>query len=239
MRVTLELEPAVIEGDRALLERLAANLLENGVRYNRPGGFVGRAHALVDGAAELEVENSGPLVDPAAAGRLAEPFERLERSADGGGAGLGLSIVRAVGEAHGGSLAIEPRDGGGLRVVVRLPTGAARPATGSQRTSICAVLLPDAGAPARSRSARRPSSWVRPCTELPNSPAPATTAAVAMATAPGSHRHKGSGPRQGRRPNQRSERAPPSSSRAAAPPAKAAVTWRLSSRVATREPSRS
>lgn len=131
VRLTLELEPGVIEGDRALLERLAANLLENGVRYNRPGGFVVVRTRRVDGAAELEVENSGPLVDRAAAGRLAEPFERLERSADGGGAGLGLSIVRAVGEAHGGSLAIEPRDGGGLRVVVRFPTGVARLATDS------------------------------------------------------------------------------------------------------------
>jgi signal transduction histidine kinase len=131
VRLTLELEPAVIEGDPALLERLVANLLENGVRYNRPGGFVAVRTRLGNGAAELEVENSGPLVDRAAAGRLAEPFERLERSAEGSGAGLGLSIVRAVGEAHGGSLAIEPRDGGGLRVVVRFPTGAGRPATGS------------------------------------------------------------------------------------------------------------
>ena len=132
VRLTLELEPAVIEGDPALLERLVANLLENGVRYNRPGGFVAVRTRGVDGAAELEVENSGPLVERAAAGRLAEPFERLQRSAEGGGAGLGLSIVRAVGEAHGGSLAIEPREGGGLKVAVRFPSGAGRSATGSR-----------------------------------------------------------------------------------------------------------
>jgi signal transduction histidine kinase len=132
VRLRLELEPAVIEGDPALLERLVANLLENGVHYNRPGGFVAVRTRRAPGGAELEVENSGPLVDPAAAGRLAEPFERLERSAEGSGAGLGLSIVRAVGEAHGGSLAIEPRDQGGLRVVVRFPTGAGHSATGSR-----------------------------------------------------------------------------------------------------------
>jgi signal transduction histidine kinase len=133
VRVALQLEPATIEGDRALLERLAANLIENGVRYNRPGGFVAVRTRPAGTGAELQVENSGPLVDRAAADRLAEPFERLERSADGPGAGLGLSIVRAVGEAHGGSLSIEPRPGGGLTVVVRFPiAGAARPATDSR-----------------------------------------------------------------------------------------------------------
>jgi signal transduction histidine kinase len=128
-----ELEATPIEGDRALLERLAANLIENGVRYNRPGGFVVVRTRRAGAHAELEVENSGPLVERAAAARLAEPFERLQRSADGPGAGLGLSIVRAVGEAHGGSLAIEPRPEGGLTVVVRFPTaGGVGPSRGSR-----------------------------------------------------------------------------------------------------------
>jgi signal transduction histidine kinase len=132
VRLVRELEPVLIEGDRGLLERLVANLLENGVRYNRPGGFVAVRTRRADGGAELEVENSGPVVDEAAAGRLAEPFQRLERSADGPGAGLGLSIVRAVGEAHGGSLAIEPRPEGGLTVVLRFPTAGAARAAGSR-----------------------------------------------------------------------------------------------------------
>ena len=67
------------------------------------------------------MENSGPPVDAAAAARLTEPFERLGREADARGAGLGLSIVSAVSRAHGGSLSIEPRPGGGLVVSVRLP----------------------------------------------------------------------------------------------------------------------
>ena len=126
VRLDALLEPAIVEGDSALLERLVANLIENGVRYNRPGGFVRvRTHTL-NGTAELRVENSGPRVEPAAAARLAEPFERLARDADGRGAGLGLSIVRAVSEAHGGTLAIEPRAEGGLVVSVRLPAAGAR-----------------------------------------------------------------------------------------------------------------
>jgi signal transduction histidine kinase len=143
VRLETDFEPAIVEGDAALLERLVANLIENGVLYNRPGGFVRLRTSARDGAIELEVENSGPPVEQAAAARLAEPFERLARDADGRGAGLGLSIVRAVSEAHGGTLAIDPRQEGGLVVSVRLPAadaiagagaGAARArATGSRR----------------------------------------------------------------------------------------------------------
>ena len=124
VRLDSELGPACVEGDAALLERLAANLLENGVRYNRPGGYVHVRTREGIGSTELRVENSGPPVGPEAAARLAEPFERLEREADARGAGLGLSIVRAVSEAHGGTLLIEPRDEGGLVVSVRLPRAA-------------------------------------------------------------------------------------------------------------------
>lgn len=123
VRLRTELEPATVDGDAALLERLAANLIENAVRYNRPGGFVDVSTREGIASAELRVENSGPPVDREAAARLAEPFERLQREADARGAGLGLSIVRAVSEAHGGSLLMEPRAEGGLAVSVRLPRG--------------------------------------------------------------------------------------------------------------------
>ncbi|MEA2378372.1 MAG: hypothetical protein QOD13_2279 [Thermoleophilaceae bacterium] len=125
VRLTAQLEPAAVEGDAALLERLAANLIENGVRYNRPGGFVEVRTRSGVGTVELRVENSGPRVEPTDAARLTEPFERLAREADARGAGLGLSIVRAVTQAHGGTLAIEPRAEGGLVVSVRLPRAVA------------------------------------------------------------------------------------------------------------------
>jgi signal transduction histidine kinase len=133
VRLRTALEPATVDGDAALLERLAANLIENAVRYNRPGGFVDVSTREGTGSAELRVENSGPPVDREAAARLAEPFERLQREADARGAGLGLSIVRAVSEAHGGSLLIEPRAEGGLVVSVRLPRGGAT--AGASRTN--------------------------------------------------------------------------------------------------------
>jgi signal transduction histidine kinase len=120
VQVRLDLEPAGVRGERRLLERLAANLIENGVRYNAPGGFVSVTTRASDTGAVLDVVNSGPVVDPALAQRLVEPFERGGRTGTRG-AGLGLSIVRSVAEAHGGRLALFPRAEGGLAVRVSLP----------------------------------------------------------------------------------------------------------------------
>jgi signal transduction histidine kinase len=120
--VRLELRPDRVRtrGDRRLIERLIANLVENGVRHNHPGGWARVEVWAADATARVRVENSGPELDRAAADQLAEPFERAGRR-DGRGAGLGLSIVRSVSEAHGGELSIAPRPGGGLTVEVALP----------------------------------------------------------------------------------------------------------------------
>jgi signal transduction histidine kinase len=121
VRVRLDLGPAAVRGERRMLERLAANLIENGVRYNAPGGYVAVSTRAREDGAVLDVVNSGPHVDPEVAARLTEPFERGGRAHDGGGAGLGLSIVRSVAEAHGGRLTLAPRREGGLAVRVTLP----------------------------------------------------------------------------------------------------------------------
>jgi signal transduction histidine kinase len=119
--VRLELAGAATHGDRRLLERLVANVVENAVRHNHRGGSVRVVTERRNGGALLRVTNSGPRVSREAAGRLAEPFERLDRGGEGTGAGLGLSIVHSVAEAHGGTLQLRPRERGGLDVQVELP----------------------------------------------------------------------------------------------------------------------
>jgi signal transduction histidine kinase len=113
--VQLDMEPAPIIGDPALIERLVANLVENAVRHNVLGGCV----QVKVRPGLVEVENTGAAIRPEDVRRLAEPFERLHRDTTGPGAGLGLSIVRAVADAHDAELLLEPRAGGGLVASVR------------------------------------------------------------------------------------------------------------------------
>jgi signal transduction histidine kinase len=121
LELRTELQHASARGDRRLLERLVANLVENAVRHNVAGGWVSVSTRLGGAHAGLVVENSGPVVPGDRVGDLLEPFQRLSRHAPGSGAGLGLSIVRSVTDAHSGSLDIEARPEGGLRVDVELP----------------------------------------------------------------------------------------------------------------------
>jgi signal transduction histidine kinase len=122
LAVTVRAEPATVLGDLALLDRLVGNLAENAVRHNVDGGWL-TVHCgrRADGC-WLAVRNSGPAVDPVTADDLFTPFHRggLARTA-GPGAGLGLSIVRAVAAAHGGTVRAEPLPTGGLAVSLVLP----------------------------------------------------------------------------------------------------------------------
>ena len=108
-------------GDRRLLERLVANLVENAVSHNHPGGRVSVTTSSRDGRSVVEVVNDGDVLDAAVLPRLLEPFQRIDRGARGDGAGLGLSIVRSVAQAHGGAVALAVCPEGGLRATVTLP----------------------------------------------------------------------------------------------------------------------
>jgi signal transduction histidine kinase len=141
--------PAHCRGDRELLERLVANLVENALRYNEPGGFVRVETDRVGGDATLRVSNSGEHVRAATIPRLFEPFVRgdTSRSRARGGAGLGLSIVAAVAATHGGKAAARVRDEGGLVVTVSLPAHAS---TGPTASELQANSRPSAATTSRS-----------------------------------------------------------------------------------------
>lgn len=125
--VTLEAD-AQVPGvwDPELLERLAWNLVENAVKYTTPGGHVRvRVDGSDDGAGVLEVSDTGPGIRDEDIENIFDRFYRADRSrSDAGGTGLGLSIVRAIAVAHGGEVAVENREEGGARFVVRLPRDA-------------------------------------------------------------------------------------------------------------------
>ncbi|MFC4063123.1 sensor histidine kinase [Planomonospora corallina] len=123
VEVVTELRGATTVGDPVLLERCVANLVENAIKYNIPeSGKVWVRTGMVEGALLVQVANTGPHVPAYEVGNLFEPFRRLsaDRVDSAKGAGLGLSIVRAVVRAHGGNVTAVPRDGGGLVVTVRL-----------------------------------------------------------------------------------------------------------------------
>nr|WP_325048119.1 HAMP domain-containing sensor histidine kinase [Jiangella anatolica] len=116
-------DPAPTVGSHALLLQLTTNLVQNAIVHNLPDeGTVWVTTGAPAGIVTLTVENTGKELDPVLVATLVEPFQRGERvRTDHAGVGLGLAIVNSIAQAHDGTLTVEPRPGGGLRVTVRLP----------------------------------------------------------------------------------------------------------------------
>jgi signal transduction histidine kinase len=128
LEVRTALDPAPVVGDPGLLERLAGNLIENAVRYNHLHGRLWVRTGSDGGRVWLVVGNTGFEVDQADVPGLFEPFRRGGRERTGArGSGLGLSIVRAVCDAHGGTVRAVAQPGGGLEVTVVLPAADTTP----------------------------------------------------------------------------------------------------------------
>ncbi len=135
LRLTIETsgETTPTIGSHALLLQLATNLLHNAIVHNLlEQGTVWVTTSVQPKSAVLTVENTGEKLTPQLVATLAEPFQRGTKRirTDHAGVGLGLAIVKGITQAHDGTLTLDPRPAGGLRVTVQLPAG---PYTGMVR----------------------------------------------------------------------------------------------------------
>lgn len=125
LRTSTELQTAPTAGDPSLAESLVANLVDNALRHNLADGRVEVRTVVDDGRAMLSVSNTGRPVPPDQVDHLFQPFQRLgrDRTQQAGGHGLGLTIVRAIANAHGAVLTATARPEGGLDIEVSFPGG--------------------------------------------------------------------------------------------------------------------
>ena len=129
-----ELAGARVSGSAALLARMVENVIDNAIRHNEPGGWIGIGTDTAAGLARLTVESGGATLDESKVRELARPFTRLgpARTGSQNGVGLGLSIVAAIAAAHSGKLELHARPQGGLGVVIDLPDAMHTAAAGAQ-----------------------------------------------------------------------------------------------------------
>lgn len=122
LRASLDAAPTT--GDPVLIESMVANLLDNAIQHNAPGGHVDLTTSRLTAATQLSVGNSGPTVPTAEVERLFQPFQRLghDRTGSGDGHGLGLAIVKAIAQAHDARITAHARSAGGLDVEVSFPS---------------------------------------------------------------------------------------------------------------------
>jgi signal transduction histidine kinase len=124
IEVDAALEPAPARGDRVLLDRMIANLVENAVRHNNPGGWIGIRTLQQADSVVFEIANTGPNIPAEHIPMLFEPFAReQQRLNSSDGVGLGLSIASAIARVHNATITARPRSGGGLEMSLTIPTG--------------------------------------------------------------------------------------------------------------------
>ncbi len=123
LTINTTLDPAPVEGNPRLLERLASNLVENAIHHNTPGGHVEITTGTRDQHAFLTITNTGPVIPANELQRLFQPFQRLNgtRAQHNNGHGLGLSIVQAIATAHDATITTHAQPDGGLAIEVSFP----------------------------------------------------------------------------------------------------------------------
>jgi len=122
LTTVLTLAPARTTGDRALVERLAANLVVNAIRHNVSGGRIEVATRSESGRAVLSIANTGRRIPAGELQRIFRPFERIGPNPSASdGVGLGLAIVQAIAHVHQAEVTARRIRGGGLRIDIGFP----------------------------------------------------------------------------------------------------------------------
>jgi signal transduction histidine kinase len=123
IRLSVALTAAPVTGDPSLAASLVANLIDNAIRHNLPGGEAEITTGLIAGNAVITVSNTGTFIPPEEVEDLFQPFWQLgtQRIKSGDGHGLGLAIVRAIADAHGAALTARARPQGGLDIEIVFP----------------------------------------------------------------------------------------------------------------------
>lgn len=114
--------PTMVSGDRHRLTQALLQLADNAAKHTSDGDRIQLGASLLGGGVRLWVDDSGHGIPPKDAERIFERFGRGGQAADTSGAGLGLTIVAAIAEAHGGGVRLVQRPGPGARFEITLPT---------------------------------------------------------------------------------------------------------------------
>ena len=129
VRIVSSLEPVTVTGDGGRLRQLVANLVDNAVKYTPTGGLVEVSTRASGDHVEIQVRDTGVGIADHDLPRIFERLYRGDRSRSEPGLGLGLSLVKAICEAHGGTVSVESRPNAGSRFTLRLPVSDPGPAT--------------------------------------------------------------------------------------------------------------
>ena len=122
VRIVSSLEPARLVGDGTRLRQLVANLIDNAIKYSPVGGLVELRTRDLGPVVSLDVRDTGDGIDERDLPHIFERLFRGDRSRSRPGLGLGLSFVKAICEAHGGSVEVDTTPGEGTTFSLRLPT---------------------------------------------------------------------------------------------------------------------
>ena len=114
-------QPVVVMGDQSHLRQALANLVNNAIRHTPAGSAIEVGADLVEGTARLTVRDHGPGLSEEALGHAFDRFWQEDRSRTGSGAGLGLAIVTAIAQEHGGRAWADNAEGGGAAFTLELP----------------------------------------------------------------------------------------------------------------------